>query len=177
MATTVSYLEWLRMPEVQDATEEVIDGEIRITGPAKWVHACTVSNIYLQLHDQLDHGRFLIATARFGLVIRKEPLTVRGPDLAVFEIGSIVQEDGFIHSPPQLIAEVLAPGEDLSRKLADYASLGVQEVWVVSPEARTVEVLCLENDKLHVAQTLSGGVFTSSYFPQVPVNVADLWND
>jgi hypothetical protein len=35
MATTVSYLEWLRMPEVQDATEEVIDGEIRITPPAK----------------------------------------------------------------------------------------------------------------------------------------------
>jgi hypothetical protein len=29
MATTVRYGEW--MPEVQDATEEVIDGEIRIT--------------------------------------------------------------------------------------------------------------------------------------------------
>ena len=34
MATTVTYGEWLLMPEVQDATEEVIDGEIRITPPA-----------------------------------------------------------------------------------------------------------------------------------------------
>ncbi len=141
MATTVSYLEWLRMPEVQDATEEVIDGEIRITPPAKWVHAFTVSKIYSALVCQFVAGKYSIATAQFGLVIRKEPLTVRVPDLAVFELGMIVEEDGFIHSPPQLAAEVLAPGEDLSRKLVDYASLGVPEVWVISPESRTIEVL------------------------------------
>ena len=28
---TVTYEEWLRMPEVSDATEEVVNGEIRIT--------------------------------------------------------------------------------------------------------------------------------------------------
>jgi len=30
------------MPEVSDATEEVVNGEIRITPPAKWKHARTV---------------------------------------------------------------------------------------------------------------------------------------
>ena len=29
-STTVTYEEWLRMPEVQDAIEEVVNGEIRI---------------------------------------------------------------------------------------------------------------------------------------------------
>jgi Uma2 family endonuclease len=99
MATAVTYDEWLRMPEVQDATEEVIDGEIRITPPAQWAHAWTVSNIRRAL-VQLDEPEFLVATAQFGLVIRKAPLTVRVPDLAVFEIGTIVEQDGFIHSPP-----------------------------------------------------------------------------
>jgi Uma2 family endonuclease len=97
--------------------------------------------------------------------------------LAVFEKDTIVEQDGFVHSPPQLVAEVLAPGEDLSRKLADYASLGVPEVWVVSPEARTFEVLTRENGSLHVAQTLSHGVFTSPRYPQVTVNIEDLWSD
>ena len=30
---TVTYEEWLRMPEVTDAIEEVVDGEIRIMPP------------------------------------------------------------------------------------------------------------------------------------------------
>jgi Uma2 family endonuclease len=165
MATTVSYEEWLRMPEVQDATEEVIDGEIIVTPPAKWVHACTVSNLQQALREQFNKPRFIVMTARFGLVIRKQPLTVRCPDLAVLEIGSWVEEDGFIHSPPQLIAEVLAPGEDLTRKLKDHADLGVPEVWVVSPEARTVEVLRFEDHSVHSRENLSEG------------GIARLWND
>jgi Uma2 family endonuclease len=177
MATTVTYDEWLRTPEVRDATEEVIDGEIRITPPAKWVHACTVGNVRYALLGQFEKPRFFVITAQFGLVIRKSPLTVRVPDLAVFEKDSIVEHDGFIHSPPQLVAEVLAPGEDPSRKLADYASLGVPEVWVISPETRTVEVLISEDGNLQRAQTLSHGVLTSSHYPQVTVNVEDLWRD
>jgi Uma2 family endonuclease len=72
---------------------------------------------------------------------------------------------------------VLAPGEDLSRKLADYGSLGVPEVWVVSPESRTIEVLTWENGVLRAAQTLSDGTFTSPRHSQVTVQVEDLWRD
>jgi Uma2 family endonuclease len=86
-----------------------------------------VGNVRRALIDEFAESKFLLATGRFGLVIRKEPLTVSGPDLAVFEIGTIVEHNGFIHSPPRLVAEVLAPGEDIRRKLADYASLGVPE--------------------------------------------------
>ena len=177
MATAVTYDEWLPTPEVQDATEEVIDGEIRITPPPKFIHAWTVGNVRKALVTYLDRPGFLVATAQFGLVIRKAPLTVRVPDLAVFEKDSIVEQDGYVHSPPQLVAEVLAPGEDLGRKLADYASLGVPEIWAVSPEAQTVEILTSKNGTLRSAQTLSHGVLTSPHFPQVTVNVNDLWRD
>jgi Uma2 family endonuclease len=175
MATTVTYGEWLRMPEVQDATEEVIDGEIRITPPAKWVHSETIDGVRDPLVRQLERREFRVVTTKFGLVIRKAPLTVRVPDLAVFEKSTIIEQDGFIHSPPQLVAEVLAPGEDLSRKLADYASLGVPEVWVVSPELRTVEVLTWENGSLQSSQVLSDGVLTSRQYPHVTVDVAAVW--
>src|SRR5664279_423252 len=74
---------------------------------------------------------------------------LRIPDVAVFRKSTIVEQDGYIHSAPQLVVEVLSPGNtrrERERKLADYASLGVPEMWVVSPEARTVEVLYLESD-------------------------------
>ena len=176
MATTVTYEEWLRMPEVSDATEEVVNGEIRITPAAKWVHARTVELTQRALNKNLDPGRIAVL-GRFGLVIRKEPLTVRVPDLAVLEISSIVEEDGFVHSPPQLVAEVLSPGEDPAGKLADYASLGVPEVWVVLPEARTVEVLYLEDSYLHSDHVLARGVLTPKLFPQVAIDIAAIWPD
>jgi Uma2 family endonuclease len=165
------------MPEVQDATEEVIDGEIRITPPAKFIHAWTVSKIRHSLLGQFEEPKFFVLTAQFGVVIRKAHLTVRVPDLAVFEIGTIVGHDGFIHSPPRLVAEVLAPGEDIRRKLADYARPGVPEVRVVSPESRTIEVLIWENGNLDIKQTHSQGTFTSPHYPPVTVNVEDLWSN
>jgi len=165
------------MPEVEDATEEVVNGEIRITPPRKWRHARTVEKLYRPLARQLDQRRFCVATAQFGLIVRKSPLTCRVPDLAVLEESAVVEQDGFVHSPPQLVAEVLSPDEDISEKLADYASLGVPEVWVVSPEARTVEVWRLEDGFLRSGGTPADGTLTPRLFPHVTVEIAGIWPD
>jgi Uma2 family endonuclease len=93
---TVTYEEWLRMPEVSGATEKVVNREIRIMPPAKWKHAVTVSKVWRPLARQLDQREFCVATAQFGLIIRKAPLTSRVPDLAVFEESKIV-EQGRLH--------------------------------------------------------------------------------
>jgi Uma2 family endonuclease len=116
----------------------------------------------------------------FGLVIRKAPLTSRVPDVAVFLKSTIVEQDGYVHSAPQLVVEVLSPGNtrrERERKLADYASLGVPEMWVVSPEARTVEVLYLENGFLRSAQVLAQGVLEPKQFPGVQIQIAEIWPD
>ena len=106
---TVSYEEWLRMPEVQGAIEEVVNGEIRIMPPVKWKRAMTVARLQTALQKQVDPDRFLVVTTQFGLIIRTAPLTSRVPDLAVFETNTIVERDGYIHSAPQLVVEVLSP--------------------------------------------------------------------
>ena len=75
-------------------------------------------------------------------MIRKDPLTCRVPDLALFVRDSVIEEDGYFHSAPQLAIEVLSPTEtrrEQTEKLRDYESIGVSEVWLVSPEAGTVE--------------------------------------
>jgi Uma2 family endonuclease len=177
---TVTYEEWLRMPEVTDAIEEVVDGRIRIMPPNKWEHALIVENVRAALVAQLDRNEFFVLATVFGLVIRRSPLTSRVPDVAVFQKSTIVEQDGYIHSAPQLVVEVLSPGNtrrERERKLADYASLGVPEMWVVSPEARTVEVLYLEGGFLRSAQALTQGVLEPRQFPGVQIQIAEIWPD
>jgi Uma2 family endonuclease len=78
------------------------------------------------------------------------------------------------------VVEVLSPGNtrrERERKLADYASLGVPEMWVVSPEARTVEVLYLESGFLRSALALAQGVLEPKHFPGVQIQIAGIWPD
>ena len=42
---TVTYEEWLNMTVVEDAIEEVVNGEVRIMPPNKWKHAVIVENL------------------------------------------------------------------------------------------------------------------------------------
>ena len=107
---TVTYDQWLRMPEVTDAIEEVVDGEILIMPPNKWNHTLIIENMRDALAAQLDRHEFRVVVAVFGLVIRKAPLTSRVPDVAVFLKSTIIEQDGYIHSAPQLVVEVLSPG-------------------------------------------------------------------
>jgi Uma2 family endonuclease len=177
---TVTYEEWLRMPEVTDFIEEVVDGEILIMPPNKLKHALIAQRIYKALDAQLDAREFLVLATVFGLVIRKAPLTSRVPDVAVFQTSTMIEQDGYVHSAPQLVVEVLSPGNtrrERERKLADYASLGVPEMWVVSPEARTVEVLYLENGFLRSAQALTQGVLEPKQFPGVQIQISEIWPD
>src|SRR5207302_3510842 len=106
---TVTYEQWLQMPETEDAIEEVVNGEIRIMPPAKWRHLLIVERLHTALNDQLDLHKVVVATGSFGLVIRKQPLTSRVPDLAVFELSTLIEQDGYIHCAPQLLVEVLSP--------------------------------------------------------------------
>jgi Uma2 family endonuclease len=175
---TITYEEWLRMPEVQDATEEVVNAEIRIMPPPKGKHAAIVRRIRLSLERQLDPDRVLVHDSQFGLIISKHPLTSRVPDLAVFESDTVVEQDGYVHSAPQLVVEVLSPANtrrEREEKIADYASIGVPEVWVVSLEAGTVEVLYLAEGYLRSVQVLREGVLTPSHFPAVKVEFARIW--
>ena len=177
---TVTYEEWLRLPEVSDAVEEVVDGEIRIMPPPKLRHALIVHRLSTALNSQLNPLQVLVLSTSFGLIIRRSPLTTRVPDLAVFQADTIVEQDGYIHSAPQLVVEVLSPANnrrEREEKLADYASLGVPEAWVVSPEGLTVEVLHLKEDQLRTTDVLKAGLLKPVHFPGVQIDIARIWPD
>ena len=175
---TVTYEEWLRMPEVRDAIEEVVNGEIRIMAEPKWNHTEIIQNLYDLIRPQVNKREVKVVIAQFNLVIRRAPLTTRVPDLAVFQASTMIERDGHIHSAPQLAVEVRSPSNtrrERAEKLADYASLGVPEVWAFSPDDRTVEVLYLEDSRFRRQALLTEGVLRPEHFPNVEVPISEIW--
>jgi Uma2 family endonuclease len=173
----VTYEEWIAMPEVE-GIEEVLSGHVREMPPHKWNHARVVEQLAHQLRAQLNPQLTCMFTTVFGLVIRRDPLTTRVPDLAVFVASQMVEEDGYVHSAPELVVEVMSAGNSRMQhaaKLKDYESLGVPEVWVISPDAQTVEVLLLKGGRLTANVPLRGGRLLPTHFPGVAVDIASIW--
>ena len=180
MATTpklITYEEWLKMPEAE-GVEEIVQGEIRKMPPNKIIHADVVENLSDLLKAQLDRKTVQVRVSTFGLVIRRNPVTTRVPDIAVFIRKNVVEQDGYIHSAPELVVEVLSPANtraERSEKLTDYESLGVPEVWVVSPEAQSVEVMLLKEGRLRTAALLREGQLRPSQFHGAAVEITSIW--
>lgn len=174
----VTYEEWLRMPEVKD--EEVVNGEIRVMPMAKAPHAIVIGNLVAHLQPQLERSKFHVLTGSFGVVIRVSPLTCRNPDLAVFDQETMVVVDGYFRSAPEVAVEVLSPRntpKDMRLKTAEYSSAGFPELWILSPEDRSIEVLLLEEGRLQRKARLIEGTLRPSRLPQVTIDVASIWPD
>jgi Uma2 family endonuclease len=74
--------------------------------------------------------------------------------------------------------EVLSAGNtrvERTEKLKDYEGLGVPEVWVVSPEAQTIEVMLLNDGRLSTAALLREGLLKPTQFPGASVDIASIW--
>ena len=167
------------MPETE-GHEEVVDGEIQIMPAASSTHARIVARVSKPFIIELDLDQYDILTGSFAVIVRTQPLNSREPDLAVFDRASAVVIDGYYHSAPQLAVEVLSPSETrrmTERKLRDYESIGVEEVWLISPEACTVEVLLLQDGKLRQSQLLSQGILKPKHFPAVQIDISGIWPD
>ena len=90
----------------------------------------------------------------------------------------MIERDGYIHSAPRMVVEVLSPFEtrnEIREKLRDYESIGLGEAWLVSPEARTVEVFGPHNGRLERLGLLAEGILRPKHFPNVPIDVAEIW--
>jgi Uma2 family endonuclease len=174
----LTYEEWLELPPVEDGTDEVVKGELRFMPPTRQPHAEIIRRLTRLLDRQLDDTRAVVFGSNLGLMISREPLTCRSPDVVVYWLDKMVLEDGLHWSPPGLVVEILSPSENRSRKeekLTDYASIGVPEVWVISPKAKTVEIRQLNDGKLEQVSLLAEGDVQPSQFPEVTVSVPGLF--
>ena len=140
---------------------ELIDGELKercMGAKAVWVTS--------------ELGSFLAAfnrSARLGLVFGDGvPLEIFGdrdyvprPDgvfISFTRLGSNQPPDGTLTVVPELVIEVISPSDNaykVQRKLRRYLHAGVDVVWVVYPETRTVHVFRRDGSSTTVEPPMS----------------------
>jgi Uma2 family endonuclease len=77
-----------------------------------------------------------------GIVLSRDPDTVRGADIAFVSRERVKPLTGkFLTTVPDLVVEIVSPGDtraEIAIKLHEYFVAGVRLVWVVEPNTRTV---------------------------------------
>ena len=175
----LTYEEYLKTPEIK-ARFDIVDGVMTIAPTPTVAHQRILGKLFSKLH-QFVSGQQLgeVLFAPVDVIIRREPLRTRQPDLLFVtnEHASILGDQ--VEGPPDLVVEILSPSNtrsDLEAKLSDYATLGVGECWLVSPEARSVEILGLtEGVWVRLGISGLGEQMRSRVLPELDLAVVQLF--
>jgi len=172
-----TYSDYLQLPE--DKRHEILDGELYEMAAPNTRHQRVSRNLMMALiqHVQAsDLGEIFVAPYDVILseenVVQPDQLFVRKERLGI--IGELN-----ISGSPDLVVEILSPGtrsKDLEIKRKIYAAFGVQEYWIVDPEAGSIEVLCwTESGYRTEALAHRSGTLSSPLFPGLALDLAEIF--
>jgi Uma2 family endonuclease len=146
LMTAEEFCEFVHRPENTNKWFELVRGEvIELPAPTK-PHGVVCLNVGRVLWNYaFQRQKGYVTTNDSGVILEREPDTVRGPDVALYEDAQRFAElhPKYGEVPPRLAVEVLSPNDrakQVTRKIADYLRNGVALVWLIDPEARTVMV-------------------------------------
>jgi Uma2 family endonuclease len=138
--------EFFQMPEPADGSQqELVRGVIITMPPPGGQHGVCCAKLSRRIGNFVEeHGFGTITCNDTGFITERDPDSVRGPDVAYWSKERLPKVPaGYIEIPPDLLVEVVSPGDHFSRiqtKLRQYLARGVRLVWVVDPEDRSVSV-------------------------------------
>ena len=154
------------LPHPEDGSQqELIDGVVKTMPPPSFYHGQVCSRIDRKLGAFIEANQLgWITSNDSGVILAREPDTVRGPDLAFWSRQRMPEppKTGYPDIAPDLVVEVLSPSDvfpQILRKVQQYLRAGVNEVWVVVPEDRSVTVCRSGQEQVILSngETLSGG--------------------
>jgi Uma2 family endonuclease len=146
LLTAEEFAEWVQRPENQPRHFELVRGEVVEMSRPGERHGLVCLNIGTTLNLYARQRRKGYALSNDpGVLLERDPDTVRGPDVAYFEKGKKYGElnPKFREDLPTLAVEVLSPTDRIgkvTRRVAEFHKAGIPLVWVVDPEGRDVTV-------------------------------------
>jgi Uma2 family endonuclease len=176
----LTYDIYLTMPEMKQRYS-IIDGALVMAASPTPDHQTVVLELSSALRSLVrEHRLGRVFVAPLDIVIHRDPLRTRQPDVMFISnarrylIGLQVIEGG-----PDLVIEVLSPTntrQELQEKLQDYQAIDVREVWIVSPQAQTVEVLQLSTAGVQRSGLYGlGNLIVSQVLPELPLTVDEIF--
>jgi Uma2 family endonuclease len=158
---------------------QLIEGIIVMSPSPTFYHQTLLLRLSQCLQNYLDEHP--IGVVVFSPCdVRLENTTVYHPDLFFVRNGNPrVVIDRTVEGPPDLVVEILSPSnfrEDRIAKRAAYARAGVEEMWIVDPEARQIEIYPLAKG-LDVAPMIvhEPDSFSPALFPGLTIETTRLF--
>jgi Uma2 family endonuclease len=140
--------DYFALPDVNRFVE-LSEGELVMPPPPTDTHQAIVGEIYVALRAFVQERN--LGVVRFApLPVRLWPGKIREPDILFVATEHADRIGEQIYGPPDLVVEVLSPATqrtDRQAKAAEYARAGVREYWIVDPEAKTIEVFVLREER------------------------------
>ena len=124
---------------------ELVDDEL-VERNVSFQSSRIATNVNFFLWDHVRRGRLgEMIESEMGIRLwPDEPNRTRRPDVAFLARARVPEDDpGFLYVAPDLVVEVVSPGDaagDVIAKAYEWLSGGVRMVWVVYPTVREVHV-------------------------------------
>jgi Uma2 family endonuclease len=132
---------------------ELVKGELLTMSPSGAKHGAVTMNLSARLATYIMDNQLGVAFgAETGFKLEHDPDTVLAPDIGFIRKERIgLLPNGFLEIAPDLAVEVISTTKTrrkAERKAAQWLSFGVQSVWLVSCQNRTVEVVSADGSRL-----------------------------
>lgn len=179
LMTAEEFYDWANRPENRDRYCELERGEIvEMSRPGR-LHGLVCANVVWALGGFVrQRKKGYICSNDTGVIVERDPDTVRGPDVMLFEDAARIEDVDrkYGETPPVLAVEVLSPNDTagkLARRIAEQKRFGTPLIWVLDPEARNVIVYRpgREDRVVEEAEELTG----EDVLPDLRVRVAELF--
>ena len=139
----------LAMPE-DGWRYELVDGELRRMSPAGQEHGRVAMNFGARLAQFVrERALGVVFAAETGFLLRRNPDTVRAPDVAFVSSARLSSAMGFFPGAPDLAVEVVSPSDsfvDVEEKVLEWLGAGSKAVIVVNPRKRAVSIYRAKDD-------------------------------
>lgn len=166
---TLTAEEFWRLPETK-MPRALVCGEVIETMPPGGRHGVIALKLSARLLDWAERGAHGCIGVESGFILRRNPDTVRGPDISYVHAERIPDTgvpEAFWELAPDLAVEIVSPSEsadEVREKVRDYLAAGTALVWVVYPRTQEVMVytpdgyarVYSQDDTLEAADLLPG---------------------
>jgi Uma2 family endonuclease len=179
LMTADEFFDFCHRPENRDKHFELERGtvvEMSLPGERHGVVCGNTAGILWTYTRQRQRGH--VCTNDTGLLVERDPDTVRGADVTLYDELRKYSElnPKYSDRAPKLLAEVLSPNDkpgQVIRRIYRFLATGVALVWVLDPEDRTLTVFRTGKEpvELKADQEVTG----EEVLPDLRIKVADFF--
>lgn len=177
-----TYQDILDAPE--NMVAEIIHGTLYTHPRPAPKHSFSGSELGYELIGPFSRGK----GGPGGWIILDEPEVHLGTDVLVPDIAGWRREnlpelptEAYFKTAPDWVCEILSPSTrryDLTDKLEIYAAHGVNHIWFVDPDAKTLQAYAIEGEQtILIATRRDNDPVCVAPFEAITINLSDLWAD